>query len=53
MKGTTETPEVSLVLSCYDRPDLLPMSLGSIYAQSMTDFVCLVTDNATDDTVAR
>ena len=46
MKGTTETPEVSLVLSCYDRPDLLPMSLGSIYAseniksdQQFRDFI--------------
>jgi len=37
---------VSLVLSSYNRPELLPMSLGSIYAQSMQDFIVLVTDNA-------
>jgi len=43
-----EAPEVSLVLSSYNRPELLPMSLGSIYAQSMQDFIVLVTDNALD-----
>jgi glycosyltransferase involved in cell wall biosynthesis len=47
-----EAPEVSLVLSCYDRPDLLPMSLGSIFAQSMKDFNVLVTDNAPSDAIA-
>ncbi len=45
---TKEIPEVSLVFSCYNRPDLLPMSLGSIYAQTMQDFVVLVTDNGLD-----
>ena len=47
-----EAPEVSLILSCYDRPELLPMALGSIYAQSMRDFNVLITDNAPDRKVA-
>ena len=52
MTHSTDTPEVSLVLSSYNRPNLLPSALGSIFAQSMRDFVVLVTDNAPHDATA-
>ena len=46
------TPEISYIISAYNRPALLPVCLWSLYAQTHTDFEVLVTDNATDKKIA-
>lgn len=45
-------PDISYIVSCYDRPKLLPVCLYSLQAQTHEDFEVLVTDNATDPRIA-
>ena len=46
------SPDISYVVSCFNRPHLLPVCLYSLAAQTHRDFEVLVTDNATDEAVA-
>ena len=39
-------PEISYIVSSFSRPHQLPACLWSIYAQTHSDFECLVTDNS-------
>src|ERR1035437_7762930 len=40
------TCDISFIVSAFSRPHQLPACLWSIYAQTHTDFECLVTDNS-------
>ncbi|WP_342371667.1 glycosyltransferase family A protein [Propioniciclava soli] len=44
-------PQLTVVVPTYRRPDLLRIALGSLRAQTYTDFVVLVCDNANDPEV--
>jgi glycosyltransferase involved in cell wall biosynthesis len=46
-------PELSYIVSAYNRPDLLPACLWSLYGQNREDFEVIVTDNATDEKIAK
>ncbi len=46
-------PEISYIVSAYNRPVMLPVALWSIKGQTHQDFECIVADNATDDGVAK
>jgi glycosyltransferase involved in cell wall biosynthesis len=41
-------PRVSYIVSCYNRPDLLPIVLYSLKVQTDDEFEVIVTDNAPD-----
>ncbi len=45
-------PQISYIVSAYDRPLMLPVCLWSIRNQSHQDFEVIVTDNATDPKMA-
>jgi glycosyltransferase involved in cell wall biosynthesis len=45
--------EISYIVSLYNRPQLLPCCLWSLKAQGHSDFEVIVTDNTTDNKVAR
>lgn len=51
-RAPVNAPDISYIVSAYDRPDLLPICLWSIKAQTHPNFECLVTDNATDPAIA-
>ena len=46
-------PDITYIVSAFNRPWMLPVCLWSIKGQSHTRFECMVTDNATDRGVAR
>jgi glycosyltransferase involved in cell wall biosynthesis len=46
------SPDISYIVSAFNRPELLPVCLWSIKAQSHQDFEVIVTDNATDPSIA-
>jgi hypothetical protein len=46
------TPDITYVVSAFDRPELLPVCLWSIKAQSHGDSEVIVTDNAIDARIA-
>jgi len=46
------SPDISYVVSCFNRPKLLPVCLYSLAAQTHKDFEVLVTDNSVDEDVA-
>jgi glycosyltransferase involved in cell wall biosynthesis len=46
---TTIMPKVTVVIPAFNEPsDVLALSLGSVYAQTFTDFECIVIDESTD-----
>ncbi len=49
----TYVPEISYIVSAYDRPQMLPICLHSIKCQSHQDFEVIVTDNAINDALAK
>ena len=51
--GQTSAPTVSVVITCFNYGRFLPDSIGSVLAQTFTDFELLVVDDgSTDDSVA-
>jgi glycosyltransferase involved in cell wall biosynthesis len=46
-------PKVSYIVSCYDRPRLLPICLHSLLVQSDDSLEIIVTDNSTDANIAK
>lgn len=46
-------PEISYIVSLYNRPELLATCLWSLKCQTHSDFEVIVTDNTTDNRVAR
>jgi glycosyltransferase involved in cell wall biosynthesis len=52
LEASRLTPDISYIVSAYDRPELLPVCLWSIKAQTHQDFEVIVTDNATDKKIA-
>lgn len=46
-------PDISYIVSAYDRPLMLPVCLWSIRNQSHQNFEVIVTDNAVDDGIAK
>ena len=47
------TPDISYIVSLYNRPELLPCCLWSLKAQTHQSFEVIVTDNTTDDKIAK
>lgn len=47
------TPDISYIVSCFNRPVILPACLWSLYAQSHGDFEVIVTDNSPNDKMAQ
>jgi glycosyltransferase involved in cell wall biosynthesis len=47
------SPDISYIVSAYNRPDLLPSCLWSLKAQSESSIEVIVTDNAVDDGIAK
>lgn len=47
-----EQPEISYIVSAFNRPVMLPVCLWSIKGQSHRDFECIVADNAEDSRIA-
>src|SRR6185503_8123545 len=45
----TKFPIVSVVISTYNRPQLLDRALASVYAQTFTNYEVIVVDDATPD----
>jgi glycosyltransferase involved in cell wall biosynthesis len=45
-------PDISYIVSCYNRPDLLPVCLYSLKVQTHKNFEVIVTDNAIDKKIA-
>ncbi len=52
MKKPKATPDITYVVSCYNRPVMLPVILWAIKGQSHTRFEVIVTDNADDNEIA-
>lgn len=52
MKKKVDSPDISYVVSCFNRPRLLPVCLYSLSVQTHRDFEVIVTDNAIDNAVA-
>jgi len=46
------SPDISFIVSAYNRPQLLPILLYSLKAQTVRDIEVIVTDNATDAKIA-
>jgi glycosyltransferase involved in cell wall biosynthesis len=46
-------PDISYIVSCYNRPELLPICLHSLKVQTHKNFEVIVTDNAKDSKVAN
>src|SRR5512135_2445774 len=47
------TPIVSIIIPCYNQARYLPLSIGSVQAQSRPDWeIVLVNDGSTDDSAA-
>ena len=42
-------PQVSVIISTYDRPAMLDRALASVHAQTFSDFEVIVVDDATPD----
>ena len=47
-KPNTPAPEITYIVSTYNRPMMLPVCLWSIAGQFHQDFDCVATDNSTD-----
>jgi glycosyltransferase involved in cell wall biosynthesis len=48
----SDSPEISYIVSCFNRPLMLPVCLWSIKGQTHQDFEVIVTDNSVDDSIA-
>lgn len=48
-----DSVEISYIVSLYNRPTLLPVCLASIASQTHQDYEVIVTDNTTDNKIAR
>ncbi len=46
------TPDITYVVSAYNRPVMLPVILWAIKGQTHFNFECIVTDNASDKAIA-
>jgi len=46
-------PEITYIVSAFNRPVMLPVALWSIKGQSHQDFECIVADNADNDAIAK
>jgi glycosyltransferase involved in cell wall biosynthesis len=44
-----KSPTVSVLLSTYNRADLLPRAIESVFAQTLTDWELIIVDDASDD----
>ncbi len=48
-----KTPEITYIVSAFNRPVMLPVCLWSIKGQTHQDFECIVTDNADHEPTAK
>ncbi len=46
-------PDISYIVSCYNRPVMLPVILWALKGQTHFRFECIVTDNASDEGIAK
>jgi GT2 family glycosyltransferase len=51
--NSSHQPEITYIVSAFNRPTMLPVCLWSIKGQSHSDFECIVTDNADHDPTAK
>ncbi len=51
--NSSPQPEITYIVSAFNRPVMLPVALWSIKGQSHSDFECIVTDNADSNTLAK
>ena len=51
--NSSHPPEVTYIVSAFNRPFMLPVALWSIKGQSHQDFECIVTDNADNLEIAK
>lgn len=49
----TEQPDITYIVSAFNRPAMLPVALWSIKGQSHQDFECIVADNADYEPTAQ
>ena len=46
-------PRVTIIVPCYKQAKYLPVTLTSVYAQTLTDWECLVIDDGSPDETGR
>jgi GT2 family glycosyltransferase len=51
--NSSHQPDITYIVSAFNRPVMLPVCLWSIKGQSHSDFECIVTDNAESDALAK